>query len=104
VETLLLIHVVSFKWDAELPFPSVQTLASRMGVSPRYVRRLLSSLERRGFVARVPRARRSNEYDLQPLVDRLELEVRDTKTARQRAKAAREAEAQRLLEEEVRRL
>ena len=38
-EALFVLHLMSFKWDRELPFPSYKSLAQRMGVSEKAVRR-----------------------------------------------------------------
>src|SRR5438045_1934059 len=43
-ETLLIIHLMSFKWDEKAPYPSVGLLAERLGVSTRYVRKMLKRL------------------------------------------------------------
>jgi DNA-binding transcriptional regulator YhcF (GntR family) len=71
------------------PFPSVKTLAARIGIQPRQVRRYFEQLEKeivievqgetiRGLVKRVDRfheskGRTSNEYDLSNLLHALKL-------------------------------
>lgn len=76
-EQLLLIHIFSFKWDAGLPFPAISTLATRMGVSERQVRKLLAAMESgAGVIKRIERTGRSNSFDLQPLFEKLEAAVR----------------------------
>ena len=68
----MIVQIMSYKWDERKPFPSVSKLAKRLGLSAGQVRAHLRSLERRGILNRVERIGRSNEYDMQPLIDRLE--------------------------------
>jgi DNA-binding transcriptional ArsR family regulator len=72
-EAMLVIHLVDFKWDERDPFPTVGTLATRMGLTPRHVRDTLKSLQERGYVDRIPGASGGrNRYDLRGLFDALE--------------------------------
>jgi Helix-turn-helix domain len=72
-----LLQIVEHWWEADkLPFPSKETLARRMGKSPRQVQRYLTQLEKGGFIARIERfngrkAQVSNGYDLAGLVAKL---------------------------------
>jgi DNA-binding MarR family transcriptional regulator len=69
-EMLVLLQILSSWWSKErLPFPSKATIATRSGLSPRQVQRALTSLENKGFIARLVRynrsqARASNQFDL----------------------------------------
>jgi DNA-binding transcriptional regulator YhcF (GntR family) len=77
VELLVLIQLTGTWWrKADLPFPSVATLATRCGVSGRQVQRAIAQLEKRELLKRVPRRSQgiiaSNAYDLAPLVTILE--------------------------------
>ena len=64
-------------WEADkVPFPSKDTLARRMGKSPRQVQRYLTQLEEAGFISRIERfngrkAQVSNGYALAGLVAKL---------------------------------
>lgn len=74
IEMGALIQLVGTWWRKDtLPFPSVATLATRIGASPRQVQRALSNLESRGYLKREARRSRgiaaSNAYDLSPLVE-----------------------------------
>ena len=71
-EAMLLVHIMARKWDGRLPFPSVKRLAAEMGLSVSQVRARLSTVEKKGFVKRVPRKGRSNQYDPSALITRLE--------------------------------
>lgn len=79
-EFLALVNIESYRWNAErLPFPSVEKLALRMGVSERTVTRTITSLQdKKGVLIRYKRTNTSNEYSLEPLADRLVLLVEMT--------------------------
>ena len=49
-EINLLFQVFRFKFDERLPFPSEKTLAHRMGVSQRKVRRISASMREKKFL------------------------------------------------------
>jgi len=86
----VLAHLLSYWWGKERnPFPSVKTLAERIGIQSRQVRRYFEQLEKeivievqgqtiKGLVKRVDRfheskGRTSNEYDLSNLLLALKL-------------------------------
>ena len=66
---MLVVHLMEFKWDDKNPYPSYKTLALRMGVSDKRVRRLAQSLEQKGYLKRKMRMAMTNEFDLNPLFD-----------------------------------
>ena len=70
-EALFVIHLMEFKWDQAAPFPSYGTLARRMGVSTKMVRRYAKALEQKGFLQRVIRTGNTNRFDLAPLFNKL---------------------------------
>ncbi len=70
-ETLLLVHLASFKWDARAPYPTVGTLAKRMSLKHRAVRQALSTLESRGLIRR-EMTTGASRYHLQGLFEKLE--------------------------------
>ena len=70
-EALFVLHLMEFKWDRNAPFPSYNTLADRMGISAKMVRRYAHSLEKKGFVRRLGRLGSTNRFDLTPLFDKL---------------------------------
>ncbi len=66
-EAMLVVQLMAFKWSAAAPFPGYKKLATRMGVSQTYVRKLARQLEGKGFMHRIARTGRTNAFDLQPL-------------------------------------
>jgi hypothetical protein len=78
LELLILIQLAAAWWKkAEMPFPSMRTLATRCGTSERQILRAISRLEELDLLKRVKRRTRgiisSNAYDLTPLVSLLEV-------------------------------
>ena len=76
-EALFVLHLMEFKWDRAAPFPSYGTLARRMGISTKMVRRYGQALERKGYLQRVIRTGHTNRFDLGPLFDKLLKTVQD---------------------------
>lgn len=75
-EMVILIHLVGSWWKAnEMPFPSMSTLADRIGISERQVLRSISVLEKKGLLKREKKKVKgiisSNVYNLKPLVENL---------------------------------
>ena len=70
-EALFVLHLMEFKWDQDAPFPSYETLARRMGVSTKMVRRYAQALDAKGYLDRVVRTGDTNRFDLRPLFDKL---------------------------------
>jgi DNA-binding MarR family transcriptional regulator len=62
-------------WHAEgrMPYPHSATIAKRMGVTQRTVQRSIVWLCKSGFLAKLPRERRTDRqaYDVTPLLDKL---------------------------------
>lgn len=71
-EALLVIHLMDHKWGEAAPFPGVETLAERLGLSDRAVRKALARLGECGYVVREPVPGRSNRYRLDGLFAALE--------------------------------
>lgn len=70
-EALFVLHLMEFKWNADAPFPGYSTLAKRMGVSDKMVRRYAQSLEAKKYLRRQLRTGQTNRFDLSPLFDAL---------------------------------
>jgi DNA-binding Lrp family transcriptional regulator len=73
----VLVHLVEHWWDADKdPYPAKDTIARRMGKSPRQIQRYLTELEEAGLVKRIERflghkAQTANGYSLDGLVAKL---------------------------------
>jgi DNA-binding Lrp family transcriptional regulator len=73
----VLLQIVEHWWEAgKHAYPSKETIARRMGKSPRQVQRYLTKLEAGGFIQRIARyhgrkAQTSNAYALHGLVEKL---------------------------------
>jgi len=67
VETLFVLQLMVHKWDARAPHPSFKTLATRMGISLQYARRIARDLETKGYLRRRMRVGTTTRFDLTPL-------------------------------------
>jgi predicted transcriptional regulator len=92
----VLMQLADFWWDAgRKPFPSVEELSTRLGLSIRQVRRIVASLEQVGYVKRIERrlpkrGKTSNEYDLSGLVGALAKIAPDFKQEREDRRVRRQ--------------
>jgi hypothetical protein len=70
----VLLHVLAH-WHSKgrMPYPHSNTIAKRMGASQRTVQRSLSWLSKNGFLAKMPKRRRTDRqaFDPDPLVKKL---------------------------------
>lgn len=71
-EAMVIIHLMSFKWDQSAPFPSVGTIARRMGISPPAVRSHFRSLGKKGLLTR-EKTGSTNRFHLNALFQALEV-------------------------------
>jgi hypothetical protein len=89
-EFMLIVHLLRFKWDERMPFPAFSTLAKNMIKSEQAVRAAARSLEKKGYLQRHMVKGRPNQFDLQPLFDKLEtLYDKDQAAAADKAKTKR---------------
>ena len=84
-EALLIIHLVDHKWGEAAPFPAVETLAERMGMSGRAVRKAVARLEECGYLVREQVPGRSNRYRLDGLFTALEELLAKSSTVKEAA-------------------
>lgn len=74
---MLIIDIMSYKWDAGYPFPSYSTLSRRSGVEERSVKRITQDLEELGLLVKTPRfdnetgAQVTTVFDFRPLIKKL---------------------------------
>jgi len=66
-QAMFLLHLMSFKWTADAPYPSNDTLGARMGLSSKAVQRIAAELEKMGYLKRIPKTGSSNRFDLSGL-------------------------------------
>jgi len=71
-EAMLIIQLMSFKWDAQMPYPSYKTLARRMLLKDAQARSLARALEGKRYLHRHVRMNMPNRFDLTPLFGALE--------------------------------
>lgn len=73
VEAMLIIQIFSHKWDTRDPHPAMKTIATRMGISHRFAREVVSRLKAAGFLdRRVPFEGARNRYNFSKLIAKLE--------------------------------
>lgn len=72
LEAMFIVHLISFKWDEEAPFPSFKKIAAHMGVSASAARSYARSLERKNYLKREARSGDTTIFLLQPLFEKLE--------------------------------
>lgn len=70
-EAMFIIQLMAYKWTEAAPFPSYKTLAKRMGVTDKMVRRYAAAVEAKGYLVREGRIGRSNSFNLSPLFEAL---------------------------------
>ncbi len=91
----VLLQLCDFWWEeARKPHPGVKTLAQRLSLSERQVRRYIADLEEAGLVQRIERyaghgGKQTNIYDLSGLVKRLKDLEPEFRTVEDSAKTAR---------------
>lgn len=74
---MLIIDIMSFKWDSGSPFPSYLTLSLRAGVEERSIKRITQDLEELGLLVKTPRfdeetgGQVTTVFDFRPLVRKL---------------------------------
>ena len=81
LEAMLIIQLIRHKWDERDPHPTFTTLAKRMGISATATRNHARSLEKKGYLRRIPTQGSSNHFDLKPLFAALERLLASDKAA-----------------------
>ena len=84
-EAMLVIQLMSFKWDEEMPYPSFKRLATRMGKSVTAVRKDARSLQGKGCLRRYKQVGTTNRFDLTPLFEQLEVMQKQDDAAKAKA-------------------
>ncbi len=86
-EAMFVIHLMQYKWDAGAPFPSLSTIARKMGISAQAARSYARSLERKEYLFREMQIGETNRFHLKKLFDALERLASQDEKARQRQNA-----------------
>jgi len=63
-------QILTYKWTAAHPYPTIEALAHALDVKTRQVQELLASLQHKGLVHVIERPGRSNAYDLTPMIEK----------------------------------
>lgn len=72
-EVMVIIHLAEFKWDERDPWPSVGTIAERLGISPRSTREAMKTLEEADLLKRKLSLRGgTSSYSFKGLIAKLE--------------------------------
>ena len=66
-EAMFALELMAYKWSENAPFPSYKSLAARMGVTDKMVRRYAANLEGKGYLVRGARIGSTNTFNLNPL-------------------------------------
>jgi len=96
-ELAVLIVLIDIWWAPDnMPWPSKKLMAERLGVSQKTIQRSLAALQREGLIVsewryRAGGGQTSNQYDLSPLVAKLEEIAATIKTADEEAKRLKRA-------------
>ena len=89
-EAMFVIHLMQHKWGEDAPYPSYETIAQRMVVSVKTVRRLAASLQHKKYVYREFRVGATNRFHLDALITALvKLKRSDEEAATRRPLPAR---------------
>jgi DNA-binding transcriptional regulator YhcF (GntR family) len=93
----VLLQIADHWWDADRnPWPSKGLLATKLGIKPRQVQRVIADLEKRGYVKRIVRSthaggKLSNQYDFSGLAKALKKLAPEFKKADDEAREKRRA-------------
>ncbi len=71
-EAIFVLELMDHKWTTAHPFPSYKTLAERMNVTDKMVRRYAQKLEDKHYLQRIHRKNKTNEFDLTRLFQALQ--------------------------------
>jgi Helix-turn-helix domain len=66
-EAMFVLELMAYKWSERAPFPSYKSLAGRMGVTDKMVRRYAANLEGKKYLQREARIGSTNTFNLNPL-------------------------------------
>lgn len=76
---MFVLELMYNKWSGDAPFPSYKSLAARMGLTDKMVRRYAANLEGKGYLRRQARIGNTNSFDLNPLFTALATALQEEK-------------------------
>lgn len=71
-EVLFVVHCFKYKWTANYPYPSFNTIAKEMKKSRNTIQNYARSLERKGYIKRIAQTGQTNKIDFSDLIEILE--------------------------------
>ena len=74
-ELAVLLGILVYRFGLEHPFPAVETIARNTGKAHQTIRTNIRSMDNKGLLKRVQRSGKSSEYDVAPLMHKLEHHV-----------------------------
>lgn len=101
VDVNIVLQIAKFWWEAgSAPYPSVDTIATAIGVKPRTVQRHITKMVKLGLLERVERfyakgGQKSNSYTFKGLIEQSTPFAEEVLAERQRKKAAEKARVRR---------
>ena len=72
IEAMVVIHLISYKWSAAAPYPSLAKIAKKMGLTTTSVRSHVRNLEKRRLVVRESKSGSTNRFHFDGLFEQLE--------------------------------
>ena len=80
-EAMVVVHIMRHKWDEKCPYPSLKSIAAKMGVSDQSVRSKVRALDGKGYLGRFYHKGERTRYDMTPLFTALEAAVQAAEKA-----------------------
>lgn len=99
LDVVIIVHLAGYWWHAgNDPFPTKQTLATKIGVEPRTIQRAIAALEKKGYITRHARASKvggnlANSYSFEGLIEAVKPFAQAMTAARETQKAAGDGRA-----------
>ena len=96
----IVLQIAKFWWNADAPYPSIETVAAAIGVTSRTVQRHISRMEKSGLLERQERfyakgGQKTNTYTFEGLIKRCKPFAKEITKARASRKAAERARIRR---------
>lgn len=102
MEMIVLLQVLTYWWEADhKPYPSKKAIASAIGCGEKAVQKIITRLEKLGFIKRIERPRaadrnQTNIYDFAPLIELLQPHAQEEAAKIEQARQAKEEKIARM--------